>query len=398
MAFTIAQVKADLTGMVHSTTIGKITNPNQVFERAARNLLAKIDPDDTIRTIQITNAVHDEIYDYSAPDDLKGKKIIDLRPQVNRSMADNFSQRGIKEFDLFKDTSSFSIRHNNGVKTLRLAASLSGAEELNECDSLTANGTWAAGGDATNLTVDTLNYLSGAGSLNFDLTGGATTGYLENSTITAVDLSDLEDVGSIFVRVFIPSTSQSNVASFTLNWGSSSSAYWSDTITSPHDQSTFKTGWQILRFDWDGATKTLSPSSSAIDYLKLTVTVTVATADTDFRVDKFGASSGEIWELEYYSDYLFKTSAGTWQQTTADDNDYVNLDTDALNIFEYECLLAISQQNQGEDAVFDRNFAKEQLYGDNTMTNPGLYSKYLEDHMSQAIPERKTYYRLGLYN
>jgi len=387
--YTILDVKNNLGGMLHGTTLDEVTNPNQVFERAARNLLSKIDPVDTIRTQQITNAVHSEVYNYTAPTDLKGKKVTDIRPQVNREQSDSFSQRFSKRFDLYKNRETFQIRYNKGVKTLRASFSiLPSPLVLHECDSLTADGTWAADGtDASNLTADTLNYISGNASLNFDLLGIGTTGYLENSTMAAKDLTDYDEKGSIFARVYIPDASI--ITNFILSWGSSSAAYWASTVTTPYDQTAFQNGWNILRFNWNGATETGTVDPSAINYLKFLVTYD-GTADTDIALDKISISTGEIWEIEYYSECLFSTSAGTWQTTTTEDTDIVNLDTDGFNLFLYECLLAISQQLQGADSGFDVGFSNSHLIE--------LYRNYEFDHPSEAERPKSIYYDINLYN
>lgn len=392
MSKVISTVKEDLTGLLHSTTLSSVTNPSQLFSRVARTLLSKISPPETVRIGQISNAVHDDIFDYDAPDDLRNRQVIDIRPQINRGVSDSFSQRFNRTFDKYKANGTFNVRYNNQVKTLRLSESISPIPiTLHGMDSLTANGTWAATADATNLTLDQLNYMSGSGALNFDLLGVATTGYIENSDFDAVDLENLENIGKLFVRVYIPDPSI--ITNFILSWGSSSTAFWTVTVTSPHDQSTFKTGWQILAFDWNGATKTLSPDSSAINYLKLLVTVSAATAETDLRVDKITASSGNIYEIEYYSEYLFTDSAGTLKATTDANEDYLILDDDTYNIFLYEAVLAISQQKQGADAGFDRNFAKDMLYGDGSRENLGLIHEYKVQHPDQAIRPRSYYYR-----
>ena len=75
---TIADAKNDLEGIIHSSNLTKVVNINSLFQRAARNLLSKIDSSGTKRIAQITDAIHDEIYDYTAPTDLKGNKIIDI--------------------------------------------------------------------------------------------------------------------------------------------------------------------------------------------------------------------------------------------------------------------------------------------------------------------------------
>ena len=396
MSYLISDAKEDLEGMLHSTSVSKVKNIYSVFWRAARNLLTKIDPPDTKRIAQITNAVHDDIYDYTAPSDLKGNKIIDIRPQANRAQSDSFSQRFAREFDKYKKTGTFQIRMNKGTKTLRLSANISKSPvTVHSMDALTGEGTWAAGGDATNLTRDTLEYLYGAASLNFDLNASGSVGYIENSTFTAIDLSDYDEVGALFVSVYIPDISI--ITNFILRWGSSSSAYWSRTVTAPHDQSAFKTGWQILKFEWNGATETGTVDPAAIDYLRLSVTYN-GTAETDLRADKITCSKGEIYELEYYSENLFQNSNSTWIAKPTEDTDIVNLDEDGYNLFLYESGLLACQQMAGADSAADQKFFKEQLYGDGARENPGLYHKFKVDHPTEALRPRGYYWRKSLYD
>ena len=398
MSYYISDAKSDLEGTLHSTQVSKVKNIYNLFWRAARNVLAKIDPKETIRINQITNAVHDDIYDYAVADDLKGNKILDIRPQANRGKSDSFTQRLAREFDKYKEDGTFQIRTNKGTKTLRLSADITGSPTvLHSMNSITDNGTWAVGGDATNLTADTLEYLSGSASLNFDLNVSGSVGYIENSDFDDVDLSDYDEVGALFVRVYIPDPSI--ITNFILRWGNDSSNYWSRTVTAPHDQSTFKTGWQILRFEWNGATESIAGGvdPSAIDYLRLTVTYN-GTAETDLRVDKITCSKGEIYEMEYYSECLFENSAGTWIRKPTDDTDIINLDEDGYNLFLNECGVLACQQMQGADSAEDKKFFNEQLYGDGTRENLGLYSKYKSDHPSESLRPRSFYWRFSTYN
>jgi hypothetical protein len=392
--YTVANLKDDLTGALHGTSLNKINGLTNLIWRAARNVLTILDPDETIKSAQISNAVSDEIYDYLLPADLKGQKIIDIRPQVNRNAGDRISGRFSETFDISKKNNTFAIKNDSGVKSLRLSKSITPAPKtLHSMDSITDNGTWAVGGDASNLTRDNVDYVSGAASLNFDLTGAGTSGYIENSTLADVDLEDEDELSSIFVRVYIPDTSI--ITNFILRWGNDSSNYWADTVTAPHDQTTFKTGWNILRFDWNGATETGTVDPKTIDYLRFTVTYT-ATAETDIRVDKIACSLGQIWEIEYYSKYLFRSTAGTWMAEPTDDGDIVNLDEDGYNILLNELAYLASQQLQGEDSSVDADFFREELYGKPATTASdekiGLYDIYKEDHPSQAKKPRETYY------
>lgn len=389
----ISDVKNSLAGMGHSTNLDKVKNPNDLFRRAANKILAELNPPETIQIAQITNAIHSEIYDYSAPDGLKGNMIIDIRPQINRALSDRMGQRFIEPFDLRKKNNTFTIQYNNGEKSLRLSKSISSSgTTLHGMDSIAANGTWAVGGDATNLTADSLNYISGSACLNFDLDGSGTTGYIEITDFTDIDLSDEDEIGQIFVRVYIPNPDA--ITNYILRWGNDSSNYWHATVTSPHDQDSFKTGWNILRFNWNGATEVGTVDPEAIDYTRVTVTYD-GTADTDLRVDKIACSAGEIWEAVYYSKYLFRTTAGVWQETTSDDTDILNLDVDGYNIFLNECGILVAQQVQDSSMVQDINFFKGELYGDPSKPRQkGLYSRYKTKNPSQVKKPIDFYYRM----
>jgi len=252
---TISDVKLNLTGMVHSTSLDKVRNLYSLLERVGRTVLGKIDPAYTIRKAEITNALHDEIYDYSAPTDVKGDKVVDIRPQVNRNVDDKLRARFSREFDLRKKENTFRIETRDAEKILRLSKSISpAAVKIHEFDSLTANGTITAGDDTANLTIDTLKHISGGGSLRFNLSGAGTTASVIITDFSDVDLDDHDERGDFFLRVYMPD--EDRISSIELNWGNSSAVYWSASATTPHDQDSFKKGWNILRFSWDGATET----------------------------------------------------------------------------------------------------------------------------------------------
>ena len=128
MSYTITKAKSDLQGILHGTSVNKVTNILSVFNRAARQVLEDVDPQETKRKAQITTALFDQVYDYTAPSDLKGNKVIDIRPQINRTSADVFSQNYSANFDIFKTTDDglLQIEFNEGIKTLRAKKDLTG--------------------------------------------------------------------------------------------------------------------------------------------------------------------------------------------------------------------------------------------------------------------------------
>ena len=102
MSYLISDLKNDISRKLHGNSLSKIEDPLGLIYEAGRTVIDDIDPIMTKRRTQIANALYDQVYDYSAPSDLKGDKIIDIRRQVNRKSGDNFSQTFDESFDLRK--------------------------------------------------------------------------------------------------------------------------------------------------------------------------------------------------------------------------------------------------------------------------------------------------------
>jgi len=380
MSRTIANLESDASRKLHGTNINQVKGFFGLCDEAAREVLNDIDFFETKQKALIANAIYSDVYQYALPTDLKGNKIYDLAPQANRSSGDFPQQTYEVEFARLKKNQAFTINDNNGVRTLEFSANIDNQVVVHEADSLTSNGTWTVGDDGTNLTLDTLNYVSGNASLNIDVSGVGTTVSIQNTTFTVVDLSALEDQGSIFVWVYTPVA----ITAATLDWGDDlTSAYWSDSITSPQNGS-FQVGWNLLRFDWNGATKTGSPVSSSVNALKLSMTYD-GNADTDYRVDNFVASLGEIYEIKYYSKYLFQTSAGVWIEEVTDSTNVINLSLEGYNCLLYKLLELTAPQVQAEDASFDL-----QLYTQKYLI---AKRKYQAKYKSEVRQPKQMYYR-----
>jgi len=211
--YSITNVKADLQGLLHGTTNNQITNLTGIINRAARQILFDLDPQETKR-IQETPQIFDAVYDYSAPTDLKGNKIIDIRPQVNRILLDNPGQTYSKPFDLYKGystTPGFTVDFDSASKTLRINYPLLNTGlTVNDANNVIGDGTWTANGVATGLTTDNTLFAWSSGSLKFNSAAGAdpSTGGVVNSTMTAKNLSAHENQSHIFYYAYMPIASQ----------------------------------------------------------------------------------------------------------------------------------------------------------------------------------------------
>ena len=357
------------------------------MNRAVRFVIGDTDLRSTKRSAQLSPNLYANSYEYAAPSDLKGEKLIDFRKQVNRPSNERWLLVDDVDFDRMKSMSHYrvAVRDENFSKLLRIdAIDTSKSKTLHTCESLTANGTWAATADASNLTVDNDNYITGGGALNFDMAAGATTGYIENSTMTQVDLTDYDEKGSIFVWVFIPDYSDAEgdtVTNFILRWGNDSSNYWSRTVTTNNEGVTFYDGWNLLRFDWNGATETGTVAPATIDYLRLTVTKSASlAADTDWRVDNFTARLGEIYHVVYFTKYGWQTSALAYIEESTTSTDLVLADTDEIEGLAFKAAEFASQELRDNDLV---GYFKGEY--DNWK------KKYEANYPSESLKKRRNY-------
>ena len=313
---TILELSGELEAVLHGTTLNKITNIYGVYNRAARQLLLDLDPQETKRICELTNPIYNKVYDYALPTDLKGNRIIDIRPQVNRTMRDNYAQLYGKDFDISKEYSlnpSFDVQFNSGVKTIRINSPLiQTGIVINYAEGITGNGTWAVDGvNATTLTTDSVNYVGGQNSLKFNLTNtgvNPTVGYIENSTMSAVDLSSHENQSSLFFYVYLPDAS--DFTNLILRWGSSTASYWTATATTDFFGNAFVDGWNLIRVNWTASTTEVgTPNSSAVNYLRISYTYD-GVGQTAVRLNNIVSNLGQIMEIVYYSKYLFRSAAG----------------------------------------------------------------------------------------
>jgi hypothetical protein len=391
---TIGQLKTTITPRLHGTTLNKIGDFYTLCRDTAENMLSRIDPAETNRRTLLPNAVYDRVYDYSLPTDFKAPS--DLKKQTaqftfsdNSSLARTYS----RQFGNQKADNQFAIIWENAVQFMRFAKYINIPALIDPADSLTANGAWSVGGNASDLVVDTLNHVAGSGSLK-------------------ATVSNPGAVVNVILRI-----------------GNNDSNYFTKTITAGHFEA-FVTGWNLCRFDLSDAVETGTVDTENIDYIRVTVTyntaqtayfektltlpvdLSVNSGDyfsngaifmyldfgtvlslTTLRLDNITANIGTLYDISYYSNYLFRTSAGSWIVEPTVDTDILNLSGVSYKIFEAEMCKIITQQMQGAMGAFDFAYWNLQLEGDdNTL---GLYDQYLMQFPSERIEGQTDYYNVS---
>lgn len=373
----ITAVKNSLTRKLRGASIDDIQGISDysLFGEAAKNMLLKIDPLETMRVYALN--LYADVYQYAPPTDLKGRKVIDIRPQTGRDPSDNFDQTYAEEADRDKEDKKFSVEYNDASKFIRInEESLSNSITFSE----TTDDNWTAGTGVSNIAEDETIYAEESRSLRFDITSG--TSYLEWDGDATVDLSEHQEKSSFFVWVYWPDVSL--ITSIAVRIGSSSSAYW--TITGSVHFGSARTGWNLYRFDWNGATQTGAVDETAMDYLRVSIVST--SDDTDIRIGLLKSKLPYPYEMLYYSKYAFRSTAGTWLEVPTADADLVNLDVDTENIFLNECatLAASDTSDEEQRAKFDAT-----LNGDGN--ERGLYKKHEADYPSEAMRPKTRFYK-----
>lgn len=396
--YSISTLLNDLTSVTHGTTVNKVPNIFGIINRAARAVLADVDPKETQRIVSLAQ-VFNEVFDYACPADVKGDRIVDLRLQAGRMPWDVFIQDYATNFDANKLVSfanKIYTQWNTGIKSLRIEAPLL-TEPVTLCDTGTITG-WAATTGASTISLDTQYAVAGSGALKFNLLAGSGSGYIQNSTLTAVNVSANENISTLFLWVYLPTATA--VTAVDLRWGSSTTAYWNYTATTDFQGNAFVNGWNLLSFPWVSATVTGTPSSSAVNYLRTTFTYN-STLQTGVKIDNLTSNLGFIFELQYYSKYLFRNpNTNAFQETVTDEatdgNTIINLDTDSYNLLFNKCAFYVAQSLQGADAGYDADFWDSE-YQESLTRYKGLNPSeaMLKRSVYYSLPNRSNYNRFG---
>src|SRR3990167_10186567 len=161
-AYSQTEFYAIVNGMVHQK-FAQCSDRQVISNRAVRFVLGETDLRSTKRQGTLSPNMFNNQFDYAAPSDIKGNKIIDIRKQVQRPSFERWLLVDESQFDRAKNISNYRIalRDENFSKLLRIDGLPDSSKAvIHDCNSLTTNGTWAlvAGTDSTNLTLDADNF------------------------------------------------------------------------------------------------------------------------------------------------------------------------------------------------------------------------------------------------
>lgn len=253
--------------------------------------------------------------------DLRQPEASHTRSFIRKSSRELAEEIGSKDI-----THSWAVERTDGDSYLLISHKTPYVKnQLATFDTLTADfgGTWTADttdSDATNLTLDSVEFKQGSGCLNFDVDvsqSGNNRATIYNAFDTTTDISELTDLGSFLFKVYIPENQYTSSVTFT--WSSDTGAtpstianYWSATATTDYNGNTLADGWNTVKINWADATATGSPSASAISYIQFAINYTASQVDdTDYRIDDLTLVRPEKLTFHYVSAYIGTNNSGT---------------------------------------------------------------------------------------
>jgi hypothetical protein len=287
----------------------------------------------------------------------------------------------INEGDVFMGQNLVAVKDENFGRVLLASKPID--DTTLTIDNLDAVEDWTLFGDALNLTKDSDNYVKGSASINWDISdAGGTTAGIQNSSLDTFDLSDYLTDGSVFIWVYL--SSSTDVTNFIIRLGNDSSNYYYMTVTTDHAGNAFKDGWNLLRFAMSGKTETGTVDDDNCDYCLIYMTKDAGkVSETDYRFDNIVIKIGDHYDVVYYSRYGWYTAAGAYLENSTQATDLLNADTDEVEMIE-DKMAELSERHLKNHGAAKEYKAEYEL----------KRARYLEDNPSEALLETQTYYNI----
>lgn len=375
---TVAQFKDILGSKTGGKPISKIPNFYSMLYQAMLMVKSQVDLPSSIRTQQLTNPIYSDVDYYVVPQDLGMMAIVNLRPITpDDSYYDyhNFSQRQFTIENKFDSTTNFTrryaIKYQDGVPYILISGIGEVPFVINNCESLTANGTWGAYGVASAVALDTMQMYSGNASITFTVNAGGAQG-LQNSNMTSVDLTEEND---IFYAVYLPTTT--GVTGVRLGIGQSTGAYYTATSTTDFFGNALHAGWNLISVAKSAFTAGVgSPTWSGVVFAQFEVLGTFATSTSGFRFDNLVANVGVLMEFDYYSDYSFASSSMAFKAIPTSDSDYIVMDGTEIPLLinQFTEIMAVDLKQSGATVDYS-------AYGGKNLKD--MYDQFKIDFPSQ---------------
>lgn len=343
--------------------LSKVSNFYSILWQAMSKVKKNCDLPSAMRTVQLTNPIYSDVRMYALPNDISLNGIVALRPIVPDDTYYDFTNLNQRQFnnevkfDYNSISKLYGIRNINGVQYLLVNDITTTPVLIQSCESLTAMGTVALIGVSTTLALDPLQKVAGSNSFSFSSGIGSANG-LEGTLLAAIDLSAQNDM---LIWAYLPTVT--NVTGLQLSLGQDSSNYFSGSVATDFFGNALKVGWNLIKVPKTSFSVTAgAPTWTGVDYWRYEVIGALAVATAGFRIDSFVGNLGELFEIDYYSDYQFVSAAGTRLVKPTQDTDLIIIGGDELDLFTDQLIeiMTVDLKQQGVTVDY-------QAYGGNKL-------------------------------
>lgn len=412
--YTLYNLKQDVNANLPGGGINQLVNFFNTFDKGRRAMIGKVRPEELIKTAYLEDALFPAVDKYAVPEDMKYDDVIQIarlsgyrnvdtmehplelvyrrRFGQKRGSAANVMnigyENGVKYARIFRPTSGsrYGVGANNSNNALNCEYRV-----IHNCDSLNENGTWNVGGNVVNLREDRLQHVIGRGSLSFDINNSATSGFIENFTLTPFSILEFLKRGAEFawLNLSIPR----ELIAVRLIMGSNPDDLTTDlyeaSVNSPHDNNEFIVGWNLLKYMLQNLSMVGTPNPSALTYIRFEFETT-GVAIPNCNLDNIILRQGSVYEMTYNSSYIVRDPVtGQWKKIPTQNSDIIVAEEDTYNLLVAECTLAAKIES------YQASPAGASEIDDERNTLISLYKKYGMEHKSEALLETDSIHVFG---
>lgn len=331
MSFTISDAISDL--QQESNTIGQRVSESDwllFFHRANEYFNTNYKMPTSQRAADLL--LFKGVYEYAVPSDFLGM-FMPERPYD--LLSPTFQHTSEKEFTHYIHGNLTGFKFNRETQYLLANYDAGDRVQLHTCNTYNEEGTWAVSGDGASIATDEQIYTQGEGSVRATVTGATGSTVFTISDAPQTDIGDYLLNAWAFVDIYNPNDLQ--ITSVELRIGSDASNYYSMTATTRKRGDNIMQGWGLVGFDMSTKTTTGTPTTSAIDYIRIAITHSVSASGT-MRIDNVFISEAVYFQLPYYSKFNVKSAAGSYIQRPTATDDTMLCPTEANSAYAYKAL------------------------------------------------------------
>jgi len=397
---TVGQLKTDILRNISPAKTSDSSDENGAIVQGVEDMLSLIKPKELSRRVTVENALYDQVNQYNCPDDLDTNKIMQWYRLKGLKNTDEYfspmtqvSNRNFDRWNKYRNSDNlFTVEYQSSKKFIKVSQMHDNGNDtgltIHDMNSLTSNGTWNVFGNVVDLATDNLTFITGSGSLRFDINTSSSTGGVETIGMESVNLTDFLNVGKVFTWISLPNLNQ--IQTITLELESAPGDSYSITVDSPHNTDSFQEGFNLLGFEMDRDTMNTNgtPNPADINKIRMTFVTNGTLVMNSIRLDNIVARKGKVYGFQYISNMLFKDAlTGLMKFRPTLDSDLIITEYDTYDVLRAHCAVTFG------DELISSSTDREKLESQKMKA----INIYKNRHKEEFIDETQVMRAFGVY-